>query len=307
MFQFRSAYPSDDPQILQLFEAAFKKKFSQEWWNWYKANPVGANRHRVATSGECLAGSYGLLPLRLKLGEKIVDASLCQNVCTHPDFQGQGLFTQIGKYSLASEKDYQTQVSLGMPNANALPGHMKVGWDVISPLPFLVKKEPTVKMHPCNAVNMFSSDINPFLKKIQDRFAFIPVKTHKELNWRFIMKPGANYKVFLSQQVDQEITGYIVVKQFESGGIKKGHILEMHADTDLDLRKLLAAAETYADGCCELNMWTNPKDPYRDRILELGYEERESTDRLIFHTNYGEKIMVPEGPLYFSLSDNDVY
>ncbi len=70
---------------------------------------------------------------------------------------------------------------------------------------------------------------------------------------------------------------------------------------------LIAAAESFAHGTDELNMWTNPHNPYHQLFLERGFCERESKDSLIIHFNFADKESIEERAWWFCLADNDVY
>lgn len=308
-YQFRAATPADDPALLALYEAAFGKGFSPEWWAWYFACPTGRDRVAVAELDGQLAGAYGLLPYRLWLNGREVAASLCQNVCTHPDHQGRGLFVRLGHHALDAEGARGVSVCLGMPNSKALPGHLKVGWDEAAPLPFLVKEHDAIRprRNRCVEVDAFDPRVDALMERIRERFAFLVLKDHAFLNWRFRARPGQQYAIHQVEDGDL-VRGYVVLKRFDDGDRRKAHILDLHAEDEGALAELLAAAEEHACLSHELNGWTNPLDPYREQMLAAGFVERASADRLIVYWNAGA---APEpfdgGAVWFCLSDNDVY
>jgi hypothetical protein len=276
------------------------------WFNY--DCPTGANRIAVIedpTVGKLIA-SYGLLPIRLRINGREINASLCTNVNTHPEYQGKGLFVRIGKYALGREEEFATPVSLGMPNQRAYPGHMKVGWDVMCKLSFLEKHDCKSKPHRCQKIDQFDERFDRFQKHISERFSFIVVKDHRFMNWRFVHRPDQHYTSFVYED-QSDIRGYVVLKHFDDKDYRKSHILDIQAEDDDAMQELIAAAETFAEGRDELNMWTNPNNPYRQIFLAHGFYEKEGQDLLIIHFNYGEKEAVAEGSWWFCLGDNDVY
>ncbi len=307
--RFRRAALRDDPRILDLFRASFAREISPSVWDWLNSKcPTGRNRTSLVEdvkSGQLVA-SYSLLPIRLRFNGQETKASLCTNVNTHPDYQGRGLFTKLGRYALAGEAQQTTRVSLGMPNRKAYPGHMAVGWQVMCPLPFLVKHHCSSRHHSCREVESFDSRMDQFHARLSERFSFIILKDHAFMNWRVAERPGRQYTRFVCEE-GQELRGYVVLKQFEEQGYRKAHILDIHADSSEILRELLAAAESLAQGQDELNLWTNPHNPYANEFLACGFSERESQDLLIIHFNYGTNEAVQDGPWWFCLADNDVY
>ena len=70
---------------------------------------------------------------------------------------------------------------------------------------------------------------------------------------------------------------------------------------------VIAAAESFAHGRDELNMWVDPQSNYYQTFLERGFYERESQDLLTIHFNDAEKETVEEGAWWSCLADNDVY
>lgn len=306
---FRLATPSDDARILELFRLSFGRELPLEWWKWFNYRcPCGANRTSIIEDLDTgqVVGSYSLLPIKLLLNDSEVSASLCTNVNTHPDYQRRGLFTRISNYALGREKDFGTPVSLGMPNQKAYPGHMKVGWEVLCPLPFLVKHDCRQRSHACREVDSFDERLDQFLSRISSRFSFLVLKDHHFMNWRVVTRPDKEYTKYVCEE-GSDLKGYVVLKHFDDQGYRKSHILDIQAETDDILCELLAAAESFAHGRDELNMWTNPHNPYAHSILAQGFYERESQDQLIIHFNFGERTPLREQAWWFCLADNDVY
>lgn len=306
---FRMATPDDDQRILELFESSFGRELPADWWKWFSYQcPTGLNRTSVIEDPDAggLVGSYSLLPIRLCFNRREMKASLCTNVNTHPDYQGQGLFTRVGRYALGREHEFDTSVSLGMPNQKAYPGHMKVGWDVICKLPFLVKYDCQPRQHQCRQVEALDERFDDFFTRIAERFTFIVLKDHQFINWRVVDRPDKQYVKFVYEE-GSILKGYVVLKHFDGQGYRKSHILDIQAETDDALHELIAASESFAQGRDELNMWTNPHNPYHRSFLEQGFVDRESQDLLIIHFNYGEKESLEEGAWWFCLADNDVY
>jgi hypothetical protein len=305
----RAATSDDDPHILELFKSSFGREFSEDWWRWFSHEcPTGLTRTYVIEDREAgkFAASYSLLPIKLRLNKAEIKASLATNANTHPDYQRRGLFVRIGQFVLAHERDFDTRVTLGMPNPKAYPGHMKVGWDVLCKLPFLVKRNSIVRSHRCRQVESFDKRFDDFYVKIAERFSFILIKDHNFMNWRVVSRPDQKYTKFLYEE-GSRIMGYIVLKHFDEKGYRKSHILDIQADTDEALNELIAAAESFSSDRDELNMWTNLRNPYHQAFLDHGFCQRESQDLVIIHFNYGEKESIEQGNWWFCLADNDVY
>ncbi len=308
-FLFRLARPDEDSRILDLYKASFGRALPAYWWKWYSRQcPTGLDRTTVIedlTTGKLIA-SLSYLPIQIRYNFIDVRASLATNGNTHPDYQGKGLFTSIGHYALSQEKNFGSSISLGMPNPKAYPGHMKVGWDVFFELPFLVKYKLKDQTHKCREVKIVDQRFDKFFNQIVMRYSFIVLKDYNFMNWRIANRPDKRYKIFVYEE-NGTIKGYVVLKKFDDNGYYKTHIMDIQALTENALKELIAAAESFAYGRNELNMWTNPDNPYHSFFLELGFKEKESQDLLIIHFNDGKKRIADEGPKWFCFADNDVY
>ena len=307
---FRKATPDDDPSIMELLKSSFRRELPLDWWRWFSYQcPTGLNRTSVIEDPEAgtLAGSDSFLPIRLYLNGREIKASLETNASTHPDYRGRGLYTRVHHYALDREREFDTPASLAMPNRlESYLVHLEFGWDVMCELPFLVKHNCQSKQHRCCEVEMFDERFDDLFASIAARFSFIVLKDHRFINWRVALRPDKQYTRFVYEE-GSDLRGYAVLKHFDDKGYRKSHILDIHAETDDILHELVAAAESFAHGRDELNIWTNPHNPYHQSFLEQGFYERESQDRLMIHFNHGEKETVAEGAWWVCLADNDVY
>jgi predicted acetyltransferase len=299
---FRRGGPEDYAALLDLYAVAYGKTFSPEWLKWWNEEGPMANGLRLACDGSRVVGAYGLFPLCLWLNHSAVKASLCTNVCVHPSLQGQGIFTALGRYALAGEVPLRVPVSIGFPNAKALPGHLKVGWEVVCKLPELVKRDCEYKPHKCERVEEFGREVDFLYARLAPKFALLNVKSSVWLNWR-LRRTGAAYTCFVVRD-KQQIHGYVVLKRYGT----KAHICDLMAEDYDSLASLLDAAETFAEDSDELNTWTNVNDPWFVPLSDRGFIERDTTDKLIMRTNYGEK-QTPDSdrPWHLARLDNDVY
>jgi len=305
----RPARSDDDAHILDLYGSAFMRQLDPDRWTWLNyTSPGGPSRTSVIedTETDMLVGTYSLLPIKIRFNGRETKASLAINAGIHPNYQKQGLFVRLSRYILGRECEFNTPISLGMPNQNAYPGHMKVGWDVMCKLPFLVKHNCQPSQHRCREVECFDERFDDFFSEIAERFSFIVLKDHQVMNWRLVDQPQREYTIFILEE-GLNLRGYIVLKHFDDKMYRKSHILDIQAKTSEALGELIKAAESFAHGRDELNMWSNVNNPYHQAFLKNGFYERESQDLLIIRFNYGSKEPLAEGGWWFCLADNDVY
>src|SRR3954454_8951437 len=97
----RRAHPQDFPQILTLAAARLggrEREPNEDLFNWkHRDNPFGASPMWVAEVGGRLAGFRTFLRWEWDRGPGVSMARAVRAVdtATHPDFQGQGIFTKL--------------------------------------------------------------------------------------------------------------------------------------------------------------------------------------------------------------------
>lgn len=125
-------------EYVALFAKCFpgETKFNRDFLSWlYQDNPDGQVVGFDAREGERLAAHYACIPVRALIGGEEVKVLLSLNTATHPDYQGQGLFTQLAErtYAIAASMGYDCVY--GVANANSTPGFIrKLGFQLVGPL-----------------------------------------------------------------------------------------------------------------------------------------------------------------------------
>jgi hypothetical protein len=124
------------------------------------------------------------------------------------------------------------------------------------------------------------------------------------MNWRFCHRPGSPYTVYTVGGAEG-LAGYVILKRWqEPDGYRKVHIMDLHAMDDAALRRLIAAAESYAAGCDELNLWAIQGYPYRGFLEAAGFEPSRRQP-LLAKTLDGSSILFPDGNSSLSYGDGD--
>jgi GNAT superfamily N-acetyltransferase len=122
----------------ELFAACFPGtgKFTPRYLAWlYVANPDGAAVGFDAWDGERLAAHYVCIPARAWVEGREVRVLLSLNTATHPDYQGQGLFTRLAAQTYEAGAAQGFDGVYGVANANSTPGFVrKLGFQLVRPL-----------------------------------------------------------------------------------------------------------------------------------------------------------------------------
>ena len=122
----------------ELFTACFPAtgKFTPAYLEWlYVANPDGPAVGFDAWDGERLAAHYVCVPARAWVEGQEVPVLLSLNTATHPDYQGQGLFTKLAAMTYEAGAAQGFDGVYGVANANSTPGFVrKLGFQLVRPL-----------------------------------------------------------------------------------------------------------------------------------------------------------------------------
>ena len=132
--------------ICDLLHAAFpgKMKFTYPYLKWqYTMHPDGKVFGQNAFFNEQLVAHYATVPIRLSFEGSVHRGLLSLNTATHPEHQGNRLFTRLAAktYILASERGYEFVI--GVANGNSTHGFLKnLGFSLIAPLDVRVGTGP---------------------------------------------------------------------------------------------------------------------------------------------------------------------
>lgn len=130
------------PELLCHYQAIFAKCFPQathldagylEWL--YVRNPAGPVIGLDAWDGDRLAAHYACIPVAAIVGGQACRVMLSLNTATHPDYQGQGLFTKLAEGTYSAGAEQGMAAVYGVANANSTPGFLrKLGFTLVGPL-----------------------------------------------------------------------------------------------------------------------------------------------------------------------------
>lgn len=145
--RLRECEPSDTVERMRLFHAAFPEVQNQstgsiDHYHWkFRTFPHSPNSYEYCGSyDQGLASYYAALPFRYLIAGSPATAGMVCDVMTHPQFQGKGLFTQIGRYATNQLQNHGLDFTTGYPiRKEVIPGHIKVGWSRAFYLPLYLK------------------------------------------------------------------------------------------------------------------------------------------------------------------------
>ncbi len=149
----RRATPEDADSIRELLRLCLGEGSvprTQDYWRWkHEANPFGESPVLVAEDGYRLVGLRTFMRWTWAIGSREVSAVRAVDTATHPDYQGQGIFSRL---TLQFRNEMEAE-GIGMvfntPNGKSLPGYLKMGWQTIG--------RPSIWIKPVRPVHLAES------------------------------------------------------------------------------------------------------------------------------------------------------
>lgn len=307
MLQVRSGVREDTPAIVTLLNQSFRTPMDAATWEWYVyGNPLGSSQVYVAQEpgDEGLAGVIAFAPILLRIGGTTFLSDYAHHLALDPKYRDTMSYLAILRHSLNAQSQRGIKLAIGPPNKTAYPIHkMLTKWTDFGFLDCMQKLRPQKQAHACTLVDSFSGAFDNFYQRVSNGLSFSVEKNAEWMNWRFSRRPGAPYTIFSIG--DDDLSGYIILKRWQDpDGYRKAHIIDLHAINDGALSQLLAAAESYAADCDELNLWAAKGYPYRSALEAMGFTAG-FRQPLIVRTYDGSKIAYPEGNCSLAYGDGD--
>ncbi len=246
-------------------------------WDWLflnnPLNPDGSAHILVSEINSNIIGFIGNIFVDLKVDNKIIKARWGWNFITHPRHRNRGI--RLFKMYL----DMLSFPCFGFPGRRAVVLEAKLGvhkitsiyrqirilnmkvflqnkltnrtisylggliWDIISKACF--KTPYPDKNISVTEIASFDDRFNKFWQEVSIDYPIIIVRNQRYLNWRFIEAPF-KYHIFTAIK-DDNILGYIVLRQEERNGLKRGYIVDIltKANDIKTLNALISKAVSY--------------------------------------------------------------
>lgn len=211
----------DEPRVLDLLRQTLGEgpagNRSAEFFTWkHLESPFGPSFMLVAEADGQIVGLRAFMRWHFRSGERILNAVRAVDTATHPNYQRRGIFSKLTNEALSSLRD-SVDFVFNTPNANSLPGYLKMGWKRAGRLPVLIRPcrpmafarglgsiksslEPS-RGRPDIAADtaaelFFDSDVTRLLERTDDQGDRLQTtRTVDYLKWRYAQAPHLDYRV----------------------------------------------------------------------------------------------------------------
>jgi hypothetical protein len=307
--RFRDATRSDTAKIVPLLNQTFRTPIDAATWEWYVfGNPLGHSRVYLAVEpDDRFAGIIAFAPISLRVAGSPVIGDFAHHLVLEPAYRDTLSFIALNRHALQAQAALGRGLAIGPPNRTAYPIHKTImKWADFGFLECVRKLRPVRRPHGCTETVLFEDEFNDFYSSVSRELAFCVDKTADWMNWRFCQRPGKPYTVYTIPR-GNHMAGYVVLKRWQDhDGYRKAHVLDLHAIDDEALAHLAAAADTYAEGCDEVNLWAIQGYRYREALEALGFEVNPAARQPFIARSYdGSRVRFPEGDCSFGYGDGD--
>jgi GNAT superfamily N-acetyltransferase len=339
-WSLREYREGDEEQILELHRIAMNKSEDFQWWKWMcQDGPAGPAAIMLAETKQGLVGHHASLPVFIKIGEKITRGGHGFAVMVHPDYRHQGIFKAMGIELSKSAEARSRSISYGSPNDQSRPGFTKwlhnidmfeipllvriVDWGSVLKsryrIPALVGNawEHLISRTPLprnsgvvvEPVASFDESIDKFWLKASQLKPIMVVKDMKYLNWRYVAKPGNEYRLFVAKR-HGETAGYIVLKM-RAGGSNRGFIVDLLAlpgeETAAEALIIRAISYLKGEGAAMVFCAMMEDTPCYRLLRKLKFMRRpgEHLNVRIFDRSIPEEFVTNPGNWYYVAGDDD--
>ncbi|MBC8305399.1 MAG: GNAT family N-acetyltransferase [Pelagibacterales bacterium] len=201
-----------------------------------------------------IAGQYLVIPIELKYFKNKKSGSLSLNTLTAPEYQGNGLFTEMAKETYIYCAQNNIDLTIGFPNPNSYPGFVrKLEFKHLGNVPLLIKpinifgmiksffKKRGVKHGEeinCDEIHsneILKFDFNSiehkekyqiFWTEVKRKYQISLNKDYRFINWRYNLIPTRNYQIYFSEENGRMID-FLITKTTNVWGSRVGVIMDI--------------------------------------------------------------------------------
>lgn len=277
--------PEDKAAVHALYGRVFGEQALRDYsrrWEWqFERNPLRSAdgpEIRVARIDGEIVGHYATIPVRMRLGERPLQADWGIDVVVDPRYQRQGIGSALFQYW----HDHAT-VSMGLGLTSASHRFLKkLGWADVGPLPCYVKilsgrglvvgrvpgwaeavaaaiaqplmqafsgSHGTARGVELGAADRFDSSVDQLSEAVVGKFHLTVDRSASYLNWRFIEPPHVRYQILVATR-GAALAGYLAYRVAQRNGLAIGLLVDWLTDPD-DAETFGALVQAATERCRE--------------------------------------------------------
>ena len=285
---FRSGVPNDAMQATELFIHVAPHLRTADFWRWAnEKNPFGKSVIEVIEFQKKIVGHYAIMPMQIVYSGKIYKGGFAVQAAVHKQHRNlKNLVRMINRIQNRCI-DQKFDFLYGFPNMNIWPIMERVlSWTKIKE--FSANELPMNKYQALPTNNKIPVKIERYdgtLQEIEDVWssstsqspsqAIVP-RNSAFIKWRFLDHPLHHYPIF-SARINGKLEGFIVLKIYNDGQKKFGHIIDILATREFSSHIIpnminMAFKEFLWHRVDKSVVWVTNASPYKKYFDKLGYK-----------------------------------
>ena len=229
----------DEPQVLELLRAALGTgpigARTPELFAWkHRDGPFGPSLMLVAEQGERIVGFRAFMRWRFRAGDRTLAAVRAVDTATHPDHQGQGVFSRLTSAAVDSLRG-EADLVFNTPNSRSLPGYLKLGWRVAGTMPVRVRpgrpwrraRRPAVEAESAATALADAGAVSSLLDEAGELDGRLATpRDPAYLRWRYTGLPQLDYRA-LRESEGGRLRGLALFRVRRRGRLREAALAEL--------------------------------------------------------------------------------
>lgn len=307
----------DDHRALLAFliEQYPQLGWSEPYMEWqYYRNPAGVAKSWVAKHEGKLIANYTAIPHALSVDGKIQPSWRVQDVITHPEYRGMGLYARVSDEATRFLQNGTFPLNFTFPNENSHPGFMKRNWFAAQRIP-LWTGSPSGRISTqldAEPISAFQEQDAEVWKAYKTGVRYGVERSAAYLNWKYFQNPRGGYSAFRLTSVGARAV--CVLKLFDKGaGEKFAHLCDLFYEPGFSaISEAVAFFKVFAQdrGATACSAWSPPQSALAAQLHEFGFQLQTALARW-FVLNHSPALQHSEvenfANWHLSMGDSDVY
>jgi len=293
--------------------------WSKEFLEWqYYRNPAGTAKGWVAKHDGNVIANYTAIPHKLYVKGQIELSWRVQDVITHPDHRGMGLYSKLSDAANMFLQREDFPVNFTFPNEKSHQAFIRRKWINPHRIPLWILHKPqkvkdariTLHMEP---ISEFTGADESIWKNYRQNAHFALERSADYLNWRYMQNPRGGYSPF--RVTDGAKSAICIFKKYETGlGDNFSHLIDcFYEDGFSQLEGIVLYFIGYSkkQGTTLASAWSQPNSELAGYLKKHGFELDEHITRWLVlninSTKLNEDEICEFSNWHISMGDTDVF
>jgi hypothetical protein len=293
--------------------------WSKEFMEWqYYLNPAGTAKSWVAKHEENVIANYTAIPHKLYVNGQLENSWRVQDVITHPDYRGMGLYSKLSDAANKFLQNEDFPVNFTFPNEKSHRAFIRRNWINPNRIPLWVLYKPhkikdtDISLH-TEPISKFTEADESIWNNYRQKIHFAVDRSANYLNWRYIQNPRGGYLPF--RITDGAKSAICIFKKYETGsGDKYSHLIDCFYEEGFSqVEEIILYFIEYSkkQGATLASAWSQPSSEVSNNLKRHGFELNEYLTRWfvlnINSTKLSENEINEFSHWHISMGDTDVF